>query len=160
MLLHGRIANNPQSSWGLVFNRLHRPPTESKETHLMWHLQQGGTEKEEEEAVFVMCRTPPLILPLPKGEYLPHNLAFSSNKCTLSRPLPPSRGGDVWKKEGASSWSSVAVDPCLCLLYMQPCEERHGAMLAPNLKSSWTDEQMFDKCTPEDLLRFICNYPP
>lgn len=50
----------PRAVRGLVFKRLHRPPTESKETHLMWHLQQGGTEKEEEEeeAVMVMRRTP------------------------------------------------------------------------------------------------------
>lgn len=75
-------------------------------------------------------------------------------------PFPPfpsltGEGGDVWKKQGA-------VDPCLCLLYMQPCEERHGALLAPNLKCCWTDEQMFDKCTPKDLQCFINlpNYPP
>lgn len=145
MLLHWRIGNDPHSSKRLGIQET--PPASY------------GVQRDPPDVTFTARRDREgggggcvCNVSNPRWSY---RCLRVSTYLTTSRSPPtnvpfPSltgEGGDVWKKQGA-------VDPCLCLLYMQPCEERHGALLAPNLKSCWTDEQMFDKCTPEDSVLF------
>lgn len=147
MLLHWRIGNDPHSSKRLGIQEtppasygVQRDPPDLTFTARRDREGGGGCVCNASNprwsyrclrvsTYFTTSHSPPTNAPFP----------------TLSLPPRWRR----WQKKGA-------VDPCLCLLYMQPCEERHGTLLAPNLKCCWTAEQMFDKCTPEDLQCFIC----
>lgn len=148
MLLHWRIGNDPHSSKRLGIQET--PPASY------------GVQRDPPDVTFTARRDREggggcvwnVLNPRWSYRCLRVSTYLTTSRSPTNAPFPPfpsltGEGGDIWKKEGA-------VDPCLCLLYMQPCEERRGALSAPNLKWCWTDEQMFDKRTPEDLQSFIC----